>query len=466
MNTLRIVITSLNCSLLAFSIAAQANEFDVNANRLLVSAQTISTKLTWSDVAGSTNNNSAGAVRMYYDPTDAYAGYAGKPNYWNHDWSTYITANSALGPYGPLGYSGPLGSSGPLYGQSFSWGFISWLPSNYSSWVGRYFWDGAANFGASSPYGPSGPLGSTGPLTEKALYRDMYHLNETIGSTHQEQSNDFNDFPHQLDAAGVWGILGPAGPLGVLGPLGPLGPLGYGSSGAVTINSTTGEMQANGQTKRTLTVQHDTDATPTYRIYDLVELYPRANLISRQANPASFVNDTSFSVDAVSLSCTLSYSSSSNHTYYFQSKYDQFVSIVLTNANAYGELDFDVYIKADPNGSFKNATNAATWFGSPPKAFGVATASALWGNSAIGLQDFAMFRVRKNEVIKVVVKAPFYTGYDSCGYVMHVTGSGFQTYAGTQTPQDSTLFAPRRTNAANGNKTFNITGAHQQALAW
>ena len=41
----------------------------------------------------------------------------------------------------------------------------------------------------------------------------MYHLN---------QLELANNFPHNLDAMGVWGILGPLGPLGALGPLGPL----------------------------------------------------------------------------------------------------------------------------------------------------------------------------------------------------------------------------------------------------
>lgn len=448
------------------SAIAQSTEFDVTSNRLLVSANTISTNVTFSDVSGPTGNNVLGKVRMYYDYSDTYSGYASKPNFWNYNWSQYLQAGSALGPLGPLGYTGPLSSVGPLWGGSFSWGSISWFPSNYSAWVGKYFWNGDPLFGASSPYGPSGALGANGPLSEKALYRDMPHLNETIGSANQEQSNDYNDFPHQLDPSGVWGILGPVGPLGALGPLGPLGRMGYGSSGLVSIDSTTGDMIANGQIKRTVEVQYDTASPATYRQYELSELYPRANLVSRQTNPSSFVNDTSFSVDAVSPSCTLSYANSDNHTFYFKSKYDQFVSIVLTNTNAYAELDFDVYIKADTGNTFNSSTNAAAWFGSPAKKFGVNTASALWNNTAVGYQDFAVFRVKKNDVVKVVVKAPFSTGYDLCGYLLHVTGSGFQTKAAGGTYTDSTLFAPRRTNATTGNKTFNITGVHQQALSW
>lgn len=462
-NVRRLVIASI-LGLLAASAAA--NEFDVLTSRLLVSSNTVWSNVASADVSGPTGNNVLGKVRMYYDYADTYSGYASNPNYWNYNWSGYLQSGSALGPLGPMGYAGPLGSTGPLWGSSFAWGSMSWFPGNYSAWVGRYFWNGDWSFGSASPFSPSGPLGSTGPLTETALYRDMPHLNETIGSAHQEQASDYNDFPHQLDPAGVWGILGPAGPFGPLGPLGPLGKLGYGSSGTVTINPTTGDMVVNGQVQRSLVVQYNTTAPITSRTYDLSELYPRANLVSRQANPGNFVNDTSFSVDAVSPSCTLSYSSSANHTYYFKSKYDQFVSLLLTNANAYGELDFDVYIKPDPTGSFNTATDAATWFGSTAKKFGVNTASALYGNAAIGYQDFAVLRAAKNDVIKVVVKAPFYTGYDMCGYLLHVTGSGFQTQTGGGAIADSTLFAPRRTSAATGYKTFNVTGVHQQALTW
>ncbi len=64
-------------------------------------------------------------------------------------------------------------------------------------------------------------------------------------------------------------------------------------------------------------------------------------------------------------------------------------------------------------------------------------------------------RAAKNDVIKLVVKAPFYTGYDMCGYLLHVTGSGFQTKTGNGALTDSSLFAPRR-----------VTGVHQQALSW
>ena len=450
---------------LALGNPALASEFNVDANRLVITANSIWSNVAARDVAGPLKNSTQGNIRMYYDATDVYAGYASRPNYWNYDWSMYLQPGSALGPLGPLGYSGPLGTQGPLAGNSFSWGYISWLPNTYPSWVGSYIWNGSASFNSSSPYGAAGPLGQTGPITEKALYRDMYHLNEQIGSATQEEASDYNDFPHQLDPAGVWGILGPAGPLGALGPLGPLGRLGYGSSGLVTIHSTTGDYQANGQTRRNLTVQYNNTTPATYRIYDLLEVYPRANLISRQANPSAFVNDTSFSVDAVSPSCTLGYAYAQNHTYYFQSKYDQFVSLVLTNANAYAELDFDVYIKPDPAASFNTATDAAGWFGSTPKKFSVTTTSALWGNTATGYQDFAMLRVKKNEVIKVVVKAPFATAYDGCGYYFHVTGTGFQTYTGSNAPADSSLFAARRTSSY-GYKTFNVTGVHQQALSW
>ncbi len=444
---------------------AAVTEFDVDANRLVISADTITASVTSSDVSGVPNNATLGNIRMYYDAADTNVGYATTPNYWNADWSAYIQPSSALGPLGPLGYSGPLSASGPLKGNSFAWGPIAWLPSNYNAWVGSYFWNGSANFGSSDPYGPAGPLGASGPLTDQALYTTMYHLNEVIGASTQEQSSDYNDFPHQLDIAGVWGVIGPAGPLGVLGPLGPLGSLGYGSSGNVTIDATTGDMQANGQTKRDLVVQFDT-ATPTsYRTYDLSEVYPRANLISRQANPATFVNDTSFSVDANSPSCTLSYASPQNHTYYFQSKYDEFVSLVLTNTNAYAELDFDVYIKPDPTSTFSAASDASTWFGSTPKKFSVSTTSALWYNTATGYQDFAVMRVKKYEVIKVVVKAPLATAYDGCGYLFHVTGTGFKTKTGTGSWSDSTLFAARRTSGS-GFHTFNITGVHQQAMSW
>ncbi|MBI1891608.1 MAG: hypothetical protein HYS18_13230 [Burkholderiales bacterium] len=453
-------------ALAANGALAAATEFDVSNSRLLISSNTIWNNVAGSNVSGPFGNSTLGNIRMYYDASDTNYGYASAPNYWNYNWSAYLQTSSALGPLGPLGYAGPLSSIGPLGTNSYSWSPSSWLPNNYSAWMGSNVWNGSAAFGSGSPYGPSGPLGYNGPLTTQALYTTMYHLNEVVGSSHQEQSSDYNDFPHQLDPSGVWGILGPAGPLGALGPLGPLGKLGYGSSGYVTVNSTAGDFQSGGVTARSLMVQHDNNAPATYRIYDFSEIYPRANLISRQANPSSFRNDTSFSVDAVSASCTLSYSSTANHTYYFQSKYEQFVSLVLTNANAYAELDFDVYIKADTSDTFKTSTDAAAWFGTPTKKFGVDTASALWYGYTVGYQDFATFRVKKNEVIKVVVKAPYGTGYDSCGYHLHVTGTGFQTQAGTGgTPSDSTLFAPRRTSAS-GYPTFNVTGYHQEALSW
>jgi hypothetical protein len=145
--------------------------------------------------------------------------------------------------------------------------------------------------------------------------------------------------------------------------------------------------------------------------------------------------------------------------------------VLLTNVNAYAELDFEVYVKADPSNGFNAASSAAAWFGSEPKDFEVNTYSALYYfagyNYALNLQDFAMFRVRKGEVVKLVVKpgGSGSTYFDDCGYLLHVVGSGFQEKTGSGAWVDSQLFAPSRSNAA-GQRTFNITGKHQQSLSW
>ncbi|MED5620923.1 hypothetical protein [Ideonella sp. BN130291] len=463
--------TSPNAALLALLITSTAAQADVDATqqRTLITANTVHT-LGWADVRGSAGNRSATAVRMFYDTRDSRAGYAGRENFWNQDWSLYIDAESALGPKGPLGYAGPLGSAGPLLNAGWSWAWSSWLPTGQGSWLGSYVWNGQASFGAANPYGAAGPLGASGPLTVTALYTTMPHLNEAGDATTQEAANDYNDFPHQLDPAGVWGVLGPAGPLGVLGPLGPLGPLGYGTSGAVTVDPATREYKNGSQTVRALDVPHTADGT-VWRRHALVELYPRDSLVARQANPQQFVNDTSFSVNAYSASCTLNLADRNANTFYFKSGVDQWLALVLTNVNAYAQLDFDVAIKPDPANGFAAASSAAAWFGSTPTSFSVNTFSALYYsggfNYALNLQDFAMLRVKKGEVIKLSVKSGYSspTAYDSCGYLLHVVGSGFQERSNGGAWADSALFAPNRVNGS-GQRTFNVTGKHQQGVGW
>lgn len=448
-------------------LAGQASaQYNVNTHRTIIRSNTLQA-MPGTEVSGSLYNNTAGNIRQYYDATDATAGYAGQENFWNQNWGTYLGYGSALGPFGPLGYTGPLSATGPLFNSTYSWSWNNWLPAANSSWAGFYVWNGSATFGSSSPYGATGPLGYTGPITQTALYTTMYHLNETGSATNQEYSTDYNDFPHHLDPAGVWGILGPGGPFGVLGPLGPLGTRGYGASGAVTINSATGEMKSGTTVVRSLDVPFHPSLT-LIRNFDLSEVYPRANLIARQSNPTQFINDTSFSVNAISGSCTLSYHSGSDHTYYFKSKHPQFVSLVLSNVNAYAELDFDVSTKDDSANSFASSGDAAAWFGNPAIKFAVSSNAGLnASNLASGLQDFAVFRVKANEVIKVVVKARSGTPtiYDKCGYLFHVTGTGHTLRDGNNPPTSSSLFQPTR-NSPGGYITFNITGSHQEWQPW
>ncbi len=443
----RLFILALGALLALHSYAA--TPFDVTRYRTLISANTIASHVSGRDVQGPPT----GAVRMYYDIRDQTAGgFAGKENAWNGDWSLYVSPASALGRNGPLGYAGPLGTLGPvgpLSSRSFSWAWASWMPGFVSDWISanNVIWNNT------SPFSDLGPLGRYGPLTEQQIYTTMVHINQSGDYASSNGSNDFNDFPHHLDPSGIWGVLGPAGPLGALGPLGPLGRNGYGK--IVSIDLGTGDYVKSGQIVRTL------EPTGTSRSYDLVELYPRANLVRRQMNPArsQFVNDTSFSVDAVDLFCAMGYGSREDHSYYFLSKREQWVSLVLTNANAYSEFDFEVSIRPDGTGAaaFAAATDAGSWFGNPFPAFKVTASS--------GFQNFAMVRARAGEVFKLTVKPSRTVGVtERCGYMLHVVGSGFGEVKSSSWTVDSNLFAPNR--HANGITTFNITGAHQEALMW
>lgn len=416
---------------------AQAQPVDAGLYRVYISSDTIASRIVGRDVQGPPN----GTVRMYYDWRDKTpGGFAGKDNAWNGDWSTYIRPGSALGRDGPLGYLGPLSSIGPIgpVAGTFSW---MWGYPWNAMLSGSFVWSDSPAFTA------QGPLGNLGPLTEQKIYTTMYHINQSGDYANSNGSDDKNDFPHQLDPSGIWGILGPAGPLGALGPLGPLGPNGYGK--IASIDWRTGDYQLSGQTVRTL------EPPGTSRRYELVELYPRGNLVSRQMTPTGFVNDTSFSVNAVDLFCLSGYGNADDHIYYFRSAREQWVSIVLSNANGVAEFDFDVYIKPDAYGTaaFKNSANAKTWFGSRTKVFSVSGLS--------GLQNFALVRAKGNEVFKVVVRPSRWVGTaERCGYMFHVTGSGFQEQVTSSWAVDSRLFAPNR--FSGGITTFNITGPHQE----
>lgn len=440
--------------------AHAADDADARATRTVIASTTVAA-LPSSDVVGRTGGTRTG-VRMYYDARDQRPGYARTENLWNRDWSLYVDPESALGPKGPLGHLGPLGALGPLKNRAPSWSWGAWSPPGYGDLLG----------GGSRVLGPAGPLGENGPLTERALYTDMYHLNETGGSTDPERADDANDFPHQLDPAGIWGVLGPAGPLGALGPLGPLGPLGHGATVGVRVDASTGEHRdrTTGGTLRQVDVPFDARGTVTRR-YDVVETYPRANLVSRQANPTRFVNDTSFSVDAVSSWCTADLDTRSANTYYFRSDRDQWLSLTLTDVNAYADLGFSVTVEADPSNTFSRSTNAATWFGERAADLEVHTRSSLVMVGGVGyargLQDFAMLRVRRGEVIRVVVDpaASRATGFDRCGYLLHVVGTGFDQRTGAGAWAASTLFDPARTSP-QGRTTFNVVGRHQLARPW
>lgn len=445
--------------------AIQANaQFDVSQFRTVITSSSIENNLSWSDVYGSSGSNQSTNVQMYYDVSDENANYAGTENFWNKDYSYYIDEYSALGPKGPLGYAGPLSSIGPLMNTSFNWVFDAWMPQGFAAVEGFYVWNGSANFGFASPYGAMGPLGFTGPITEQAHYTDMYHINETGGFDSQESFGDWNDFPMQLDPAGVWGILGPVGPLGALGPLGPLGPNGYGS---VVTTDATGAYKQNGAEIRQLEVAYNGDASIVRR-YDLVEFYQSDDLVLRQQNPSQFVNDTSFSVEAGASACNVDYSPA-NHTYYFKSPYDQWLSVVLTHVNAYAELDFTVSIKSDAQNTFNNADSADAWFGVEPVDFSVTTTGGLMNfggfNYASELNDFAMLRVKAGEVVKLVVQPRYGSGdvFDLCGYLLHVVGSGFEEKVAGGQYESNDLYGPRRNL---GVATFNITGDHQLALPW
>lgn len=305
---------------------------DVLTNRLIITSNQVNA-LSRSDVrSGST------AIQMYYDATDGVI-YASKLNGWNQDWALYIQAPSALGASGPLGAYGPLGSAGPLFNVSATApaGFVA---SQYT--YGTYAWGSSERYGADA-FGASGPLGASGPITEASLYNTMYHLNENASCVDGlDGVCDWNDFPHALDPSGVWGVLGPLGPTGALGALGPLGILGFGhQTGVVYVDgngSYTG-FYKNGALTRRLDIPYNGGSV--VRRYDLFEMYSRAFLQSAQLSPATFTNDTSFSVDARSFSPL----TSTNDEYVFASNYDQYISIVVTPVNPHSDFDFKVFRK-------------------------------------------------------------------------------------------------------------------------
>lgn len=453
-------------------------QFNVTTHRMLVSSGT-----TYAMSSSYVNGSSGGtdtSVDMYYDSTDGTAGYPSTQNLWNKTWSGYLSGSSALGIYGALGYAGPLSSLGPL--GAFS---VTSLSGFYLAFIPTSIWQGNINFGTSpsggpfgttGPYGYAGPLGSGGPITEVALYDTMYHLNENNGcSDAKDQACDDNDFPHQLDPAGVWGVLGPGSLLGALGPLGPLGRLGWGAAtyGADTncrdatgnyyiftaSSSTAGT--CSGTIARSLVVPYTNGGT-TDRKFDLVELYDRASLISQQGNPSTFTNDTSFSVDAATPYGNTNWTTS-NHTYYFRSAYDQFVSILPVPVNGYADIDADIEIRRDTGVTFSSASSVTTAWSALSAGHTFSLNSGAMVGWPYGYQDYAVVRAKANDIFKVVVKRySAYNGYNDYGYYLHVVGTGSQYRVSGGAWQDSTLFQNRRTTG--GYPTFNIVGPHQSNL--
>lgn len=461
---LKPLVVCLTCLGIASPVLAQ---FDVTTHRMLISSKTISA-MSSTDVNGSRGGTNT-AVDMYYDTIDSHTGYPGTQNLWDKTWSTYLSG--PLGLFGPLGSAGPLGSLGPLGVGSVT--SLSGFGLPFTT-IPSQLWDGSINFGTSptggafsstGPYGYLGPLGANGPITATALYDTMYHLNENLGCTDGvDWTCDYNDFTHQLDTAGVWGILGPGSVLGALGPLGPLGSTGWGTAikaADATCVDTTGNYYlftatsatagtCSGTIARNLVVPFGSVGI-VERKFDLVERYDRAALITQQGVPSSFTNDTSFSVKAGDVDSW----TAANHTYYFRSAYDQFVSILPVPVNGLADFDAEVEIRRDSTGSFLTAGSASSAWSA------LASGHTFVLDSSV-TQDFGVVRAKSNDIFKVTVTRNAPSVYHNYGYYLHVVGTGFSYRAGEGAWENTPLFQYRRTTA--GVPTFNIVGPHQSDL--
>jgi hypothetical protein len=368
--------------------------------------------------------------------------YKGAPNYWNagQDYAYYIRGNGPLGAYGPIGANGPLGAYGPVINIGVN---NTSSPNDYfpTAIPSKYLYTGAS-WCSSGCYGPNGPLGQAGPLNPVAYHRDMPHLNE-YWYDYQDAWDDYNDFPHQLDASGVWGILGPLGPLGALGPTGPLGPM---NALAISRNAAGDyvDSQNPAQIKRIASVVYQTNAqgqTTALRYYDLYEMYTkaRAQQLGTGANP---VNDTSFGVISPDINLA------GGDTYLFNSKYAQWLSLVVVpGSGSSGQTDnFNFTLSTFAGGVWKTVLTANN-----------ATLSSG------GLISFAMVRVKQDEQLKIKVTAP--DGRNR-PYNLYVTGSGFSEGSGAA----GAPMLPADTFGARSQKTgparFNIVGGHQRRDAY
>lgn len=385
------------------------------------------------------NASGSSGVAMNYDlatenlPDLFGAPYKGMPNPWNFglDYNFYITKDGPLGSKGPLGAKGPLGKYGPVlnngvdntqsanvfFPQSIDAKFIYTTPSQ---WCGN------------NCYTATGPLGEAGPLTNVAYHKDMPHLNENSFDV-QNAPDDYNDFPHHLDASGVWGNLGPLGPLGAMGPTGPLGPL------FVPNRITSGEyLESPGSSvvKRTQKVTYHTDAQGTiYREYPLFEMYTRfqAQVMNTIYAPhTASPNDTSFGVSSADIV------GANGDVYYFNSAYKQWLSIVVVPGGGDAGID--------------DKLNFSLWVRKPAGWEQILTA-----NNANSLISFSMVRVNSGEKLRVIVTS---VNAQSKPYNLYVTGSGYAEWKDTILPA-----VPKDTFGARSQKSgpnrFNTVGKHQ-----
>jgi hypothetical protein len=369
--------------------------------------------------------------------------YKGARNYWNvgQDYEYYIRGNGPLGAYGPIGANGPLGAYGPVInvGVNNTQSPNNSFPTTISS---QYIYTGSS-WCSTACYGPNGPLGQAGPLNPVAYHRDMAHLNE-YWYDYQDAWDDYNDFPHQLDAAGVWGILGPLGPLGALGPTGPLGPMN-----ALAINRTAAGDYVDNQNpavlKRAVAVVYQTNAqgqTSALRNYDLYEMYTktRAQQLGTGSNP---VNDTSFGVVSPDINVA------AGDNYLFNSKYTQWLAVaVVPGSGSSGQTD-------NFNFTLWTAVAGGTW----KKVLTANNATLASG----GLISFAMVRVKQNEQLKLTVTTP--DGRNR-PYNLYVTGSGFAESTGAAGAPMVAIDSFGARSQKTGANRFNITGNHQRREAY
>nr|WP_315492010.1 hypothetical protein [uncultured Rhodoferax sp.] len=443
-------------------LTAHGASFDATlaGSRTLITNETVAT-LAPAAVSGGFGGTRT-PVRMFYDASDQtldsfFNPLARRENLWNQEWRAYLLPSSALGSKGPIGALGPLGAQGPLGTGAMGWN-PSTLPGSYN------YRPVLADLSS------VGPLGGLGPLTSTALYTQQYHLGES-GYLGDESVFDFNDFQHQLDPSGVWGILGPVGPLGALGPLGPLGVLGFGK-GNPALEPSTGNYYIPGMpatpvyTNLLRKVEVRFDTTSRVRTFDLMEFYARRSLLAQQANPSRFLNDTSFTVNALAAdpaACDVQYKpDGSDHTYYFYSEREQWVSVLIVpaveSAGFGGEGDA---VPFGPDG--RGRTSIREVHDSEVQRKVASGLPVFHYKIPSGqLQPYALYRARPDELHRFTVKADSTSAATACGYLLHVVGSAFvDVKEGVLEPD---LFGPRHVDGPN--RTFNVFGPHQKPMPW